>query len=47
MTWGSFALVMLLTGAAAPNARVRFTDTWPKMADGRWQCIASHDSPIK
>jgi len=29
------------------DARVRFTDTWLKMADGKWQCIASHDSPIK
>ena len=29
------------------DARVRFTDTWLKMADGTWQCIASQDSPIK
>jgi ketosteroid isomerase-like protein len=29
------------------DTRVRFTDTWLKMADGKWQCIASHDSPIK
>lgn len=29
------------------EARVRFTDTWLKMADGTWQCIASQDSPIK
>jgi len=29
------------------DARVRFTDTWLKMADGKWQCIATHDSPIK
>jgi ketosteroid isomerase-like protein len=25
----------------------RFTDTWTKMADGKWQCVASHQSPIK
>ena len=27
--------------------RVRFTDTWVKMADGKWLCVATHDSPIK
>lgn len=25
----------------------RFTDTWVKMADGKWQCVASHGSTIK
>jgi uncharacterized protein (TIGR02246 family) len=25
----------------------RFTDTWMKMSDGKWQCIASHSSPVK
>lgn len=25
----------------------RFTDTWVKMPNGKWQCIASHQSPIK
>ena len=29
------------------DARVRFTDTWLKMADGSWQCIASQDTPSK
>lgn len=29
------------------NERLRFTDTWVKMADGKWLCVASHDSPIK
>jgi ketosteroid isomerase-like protein len=24
-----------------------FTDTWVKMPDGKWQCVASHQSPIK
>lgn len=25
----------------------RFTDTWVKMPNGKWQCAASHDSSIK
>ena len=25
----------------------RFTDTWVKMKNGQWQCVASHGSPIK
>jgi len=25
----------------------RWTDTWMKMPDGKWQCIATHDSPVK
>ena len=25
----------------------RWTDTWMKMSDGKWQCIASHASTIK
>jgi ketosteroid isomerase-like protein len=25
----------------------RWTDTWFKMPDGQWQCVASHASPIK
>lgn len=25
----------------------RFTDTWVKMADGKWQCVASHTSSLK
>jgi ketosteroid isomerase-like protein len=25
----------------------RFTDTWVKMAGGKWQCVASHGSTIK
>ena len=27
--------------------RTRFTDTWVKMADGKWLCVASQDSPVK
>jgi len=25
----------------------RWTDTWVKMPSGQWQCVASHQSPIK
>ena len=25
----------------------RFTDTWVKMANGKWQCVASHGSQVK
>jgi ketosteroid isomerase-like protein len=25
----------------------RFTDTWVKMPDGKWQCVATHASPTK
>jgi ketosteroid isomerase-like protein len=25
----------------------RFTDTWVKMSNGQWQCVASHLSPVK
>jgi uncharacterized protein (TIGR02246 family) len=28
------------------DARVRFTDTWVMM-DGKWLCVATHDSPVK
>ncbi len=29
------------------DANDRFTDTWAKMATGKWQCIASHQSSVK
>jgi len=25
----------------------RWTDTWVKMPNGQWQCVASHASPVK
>jgi uncharacterized protein (TIGR02246 family) len=31
----------------ALDENARFTDTWMKMPNGKWQCIASHDSPVK
>ena len=29
------------------NVHERFTDTWVKMSDGQWRCVATHGSPIK
>jgi ketosteroid isomerase-like protein len=29
------------------DARVRFTDTWVKMAGGKWLCVATQESPVK
>ena len=29
------------------DANERWTDTWVKMSNGKWQCVASHQSPIK
>jgi ketosteroid isomerase-like protein len=29
------------------DAHERWTDTWIEMSDGKWQCVASHGSPIK
>jgi hypothetical protein len=29
------------------NVDERWTDTWVKMPNGQWQCVASHASPIK
>jgi len=32
---------------AAVDERAVFTDTWVKMPDGKWQCVASHDTAYK
>jgi ketosteroid isomerase-like protein len=29
------------------NVHERFTDTWVKMSDGQWLCVATHGSVIK
>jgi uncharacterized protein (TIGR02246 family) len=29
------------------DSNERFTDTWVKMPNGQWQCVASHVSPVK
>ncbi|MBS0577727.1 MAG: nuclear transport factor 2 family protein [Proteobacteria bacterium] len=34
------------TGAAV-DERSHFTDTWVKMPDGKWQCVASQDTAYK
>jgi ketosteroid isomerase-like protein len=31
----------------AIDAHERWTDTWVKMPDGKWQCVASHSSSMK
>jgi ketosteroid isomerase-like protein len=28
------------------DAHVRWTDTWVKMPSGKWQCVATHSSPV-
>lgn len=36
------------TAAGKPiDERIRFTDTWVKTANGKWLCVANHDSSIK
>ncbi|MGB8693303.1 MAG: nuclear transport factor 2 family protein [Steroidobacteraceae bacterium] len=29
------------------DSHVRYTDTWVKMPDGKWQCVAAHGSKVK
>jgi len=29
------------------DEHLRWTDTWVKMPNGQWQCVASHTSPVK
>jgi ketosteroid isomerase-like protein len=29
------------------DGKERFADTWVKMADGKWQCVASASAPMK
>lgn len=31
----------------ALDVHERFTDTWAVMPNGKWQCVASHQSPVK
>ena len=31
----------------AMDVHERFTDTWVKMPNGKWQCVASHQSLVK
>jgi ketosteroid isomerase-like protein len=34
-------------GGKSVDAHERWTDTWVKMPNGKWQCVASHSSPMK
>jgi ketosteroid isomerase-like protein len=29
------------------DENVRWTDMWVKMSSGQWQCVATHESPVK
>jgi uncharacterized protein (TIGR02246 family) len=29
------------------DVRVRWTDTWVKMPNGKWQCVATQSTPVK
>jgi ketosteroid isomerase-like protein len=33
--------------SGALDVNERWTDTWVKMPSGKWQCVASHGSPVK
>ena len=35
------------TSGKPVEASERWTDTWVKMPNGKWQCVASHASPMK
>lgn len=35
------------SAGALVDERAVFTDTWVKMPDGKWQCVASHDTAYK
>jgi ketosteroid isomerase-like protein len=35
------------SAGAAVDERAVFTDTWVKMPDGKWKCVASHDTAYK
>jgi len=34
-------------GGKSVDAHERWTDTWIRMPNGKWQCVASHSSPMK
>lgn len=34
-------------GGKAVDARERWADTWVKMSNGKWQCVASASAPMK
>jgi len=44
---GNFAGKGTDSTGAAFEERAVFTDTWVKMPDGKWKCVASHDTATK
>jgi uncharacterized protein (TIGR02246 family) len=44
---GSFTAKGTDTSGKSFDQHERFTDTWVKMPNGKWQCVASHGSPVK
>jgi ketosteroid isomerase-like protein len=44
---GSFTAKGTDSSGKPMDIHERFTDTWVKMPNGQWQCVASHGSPIK
>jgi hypothetical protein len=45
-TGGSKAKGIDSSGKPIEN-HVRWTDTWVKMPNGKWQCVLNHVSPVK
>ncbi len=44
---GSFKAKGIDASGKPLDAHERWTDTWVKMSNGQWQCVASHSSPVK
>ncbi len=44
---GTFKGKVTRPDGTSSDANDRFTDTWVKMAGGKWQCVASQQSHIK
>ena len=43
----TFGNTAIATGAWRVDAHERFVDTWTKMPNGKWQCIAMTSAPVK
>jgi uncharacterized protein (TIGR02246 family) len=43
---GGFKAKGTATSGKAIDENSRFTDTWVKMPSGKWQCVASQDTPV-
>jgi ketosteroid isomerase-like protein len=44
---GGFKAKSTDTSGKLMDTHERFTDTWVKMPSGNWQCVASHESPVR